>query len=142
MSLAVPAFADLTKATRAVLYGDAQGEGAFLAGGVAKLSATTATADGVALNLAASVADGAVSPSVTAMFSPSKATMLMAILGPGSSLTGARHAYVGAWACMHVRVRQTHKRLLLLCVLLPHPHTAQAPSPKAAWRACRACRPR
>lgn len=32
MSLAIPAFADLTKATRTVLYGDVAGDGAFAPG--------------------------------------------------------------------------------------------------------------
>jgi hypothetical protein len=32
MSLAIPAFADLTKATKTVLYGDVAGDGAFAPG--------------------------------------------------------------------------------------------------------------
>jgi len=88
MSLAIPLFADLSKAAKTVLYGDTTGEGAFLPAG-AKLTANSMTADGVVLNLATSITpQGVVTPSFTAMYSPTKNLMLMGIMGSGGALTG------------------------------------------------------
>eukprot|EP00878_Enallax_costatus_P000303 GHUV01000376.1.p1 GENE.GHUV01000376.1~~GHUV01000376.1.p1 ORF type:complete len:327 (+),score=88.28 GHUV01000376.1:226-1206(+) len=90
MSLAIPPFNDMAKAARTVLYGDvATGEGQFTPG-MSKVSANTVTADGVIFNLSATVNPaGVVVPSVTTMYNASKNLMLMAILGPAGSVTGA-----------------------------------------------------
>lgn len=90
MSLSIPLFNDLTKAARTVLYGDvATGEGSFTPG-LTKLTANTVTADGVVFNLSATVNPaGAVVPALTTMYNANKNLMLMAILGPGGSVTGA-----------------------------------------------------
>ncbi|WIA12235.1 hypothetical protein OEZ85_012301 [Tetradesmus obliquus] len=89
MSLAIPAFTDLTKAARTVLYGDVAGDGAF-APGVTQVKANTVTADGVILNIKAAVSQsGVVVPSLTTIYSPSTNLMLMGIFGAGGSVTGS-----------------------------------------------------
>ncbi|WIA32366.1 hypothetical protein OEZ86_003199 [Tetradesmus obliquus] len=89
MSLAIPAFTDLTKAARTVLYGDVAGDGAF-APGVTQVKANTVTADGVILNIKAAVSQsGVVAPSLTTIYSPSTNLMLMGIFGAGGSVTGS-----------------------------------------------------
>ncbi|KAF8071272.1 GTP-binding protein [Scenedesmus sp. PABB004] len=85
---ALPLFADLTKPTRTLLFGDtATGEGA-IAPGTAKVAASSVTADGVVLNASAAVQHGGVASSLTLLYSPLPRLLALAIIGPGGSVTG------------------------------------------------------
>ena len=85
----LPAFADLPKASRDVLYGTASGEGVFQT--AFKFNAESVNADGVIFALSATQTPGSVpATSLTTLWSPRKgATLNAAVTGAGTVSVGS-----------------------------------------------------